>query len=40
MDCGSALAEAEVEYQDKVSHSIDVKFSVTPEDLNSAMLSI
>ncbi|MDB4254080.1 isoleucine--tRNA ligase [Gammaproteobacteria bacterium] len=36
MDCGSALAEAEVEYQDKVSHSIDVKFSVTPEDLNSA----
>ncbi|HIF9366517.1 TPA: isoleucine--tRNA ligase [Photobacterium damselae] len=25
-DCGSALAEAEVEYQDKVSLSIDVKF--------------
>ena len=27
-DCGSALAEAEVEYQDKVSKSIDVKFKV------------
>ena len=26
--CGSALAEAEVEYQDKVSPSIDVKFNV------------
>lgn len=27
MDCGSALAEAEVEYQDKKSVSIDVKFA-------------
>lgn len=27
MDCGSALAEAEVEYQDKKSIAIDVKFS-------------
>ena len=27
MDCGSALAEAEVEYQDKKSISIDVKFA-------------
>ena len=27
-DCGSALAEAEVEYQDKVSPAIDVKFVV------------
>ncbi|MEP0356590.1 isoleucine--tRNA ligase [Paraglaciecola sp.] len=27
-DCGSALAEAEVEYQDKNSPSIDVKFKV------------
>lgn len=27
-DCGSALAEAEVEYEDKVSPSIDVRFSV------------
>ncbi|MEI8635022.1 class I tRNA ligase family protein [Vibrio sp. PP-XX7] len=25
-DCGSALAEAEVEYKDKVSPSIDVRF--------------
>lgn len=30
-DCGSALAEAEVEYQDKVSPSIDVRFNVTDE---------
>jgi len=28
MDCRSALAEAEVEYMDKTSHSIDVKFKV------------
>jgi len=28
-DCGSALAEAEVEYQDKVSPAIDVKFEIT-----------
>ncbi|MEM9255471.1 MAG: isoleucine--tRNA ligase [Pseudomonadota bacterium] len=27
MDCGSALAEAEVEYQDKVSSAIDVAFA-------------
>ena len=27
--CASALAEAEVEYQDKVSPSIDVKFAIT-----------
>lgn len=26
LDCASALAEAEVEYMDKVSHSIDVRF--------------
>ncbi|MDO6838069.1 isoleucine--tRNA ligase [Paraglaciecola chathamensis] len=30
-DCGSALAEAEVEYQDKVSPSIDVRFNVADE---------
>ncbi|PSU46716.1 isoleucine--tRNA ligase [Photobacterium frigidiphilum] len=30
-DCGSALAEAEVEYQDKVSPSIDVKFKAVDE---------
>lgn len=30
-DCGSALAEAEVEYQDKWSYSIDVRFKVVDE---------
>ncbi|MBU2112276.1 MAG: isoleucine--tRNA ligase [Gammaproteobacteria bacterium] len=30
-DCGSALAEAEVEYQDKVSPAIDVRFAVVDE---------
>ena len=29
LDCRSALAEAEVEYQDKTSPAIDVRFSVT-----------
>jgi isoleucyl-tRNA synthetase len=28
MDCGSALAEAEVEYEEKQSHAIDVAFAV------------
>ncbi|MGE0115030.1 MAG: isoleucine--tRNA ligase [Steroidobacteraceae bacterium] len=28
MDCGSALAEAEVEYEDRTSPAIDVRFSV------------
>ncbi|MGF1548428.1 MAG: isoleucine--tRNA ligase [Thiotrichales bacterium] len=28
VDCGSALAEAEVEYEDKTSHAIDVRFEV------------
>jgi len=28
LDCGSALAEAEVEYQDKISTAIDVRFTV------------
>lgn len=32
MDCGSALAEAEVEYQDKKSSAIDVKFTVLDEE--------
>ena len=32
-DCGSALAEAEVEYQDKVSKSIDVLFEVSKSSL-------
>ncbi|WP_199609396.1 isoleucine--tRNA ligase [Flocculibacter collagenilyticus] len=30
-DCGSALAEAEVEYKDKVSPAIDVRFAVKDE---------
>ena len=34
-DCGSALAEAEVEYQDKVSKSIDVAFKVDEESIDS-----
>ncbi|ALB01922.1 isoleucine--tRNA ligase [Francisella persica ATCC VR-331] len=31
-DCGSALAEAEVEYADKVSLAIDVKFKIKDKD--------
>ncbi len=31
-DCGSALAEAEVEYQDKQSPAIDVRFSFVDQD--------
>jgi isoleucyl-tRNA synthetase len=31
-DCGSALAEAEVEYQDKDSFAIDVRFAVADEE--------
>ncbi|HEC13245.1 MAG TPA: isoleucine--tRNA ligase [Acidiferrobacteraceae bacterium] len=31
-DCGSALAEAEVEYQDKASPAIDVRFRVVDEE--------
>lgn len=32
-DCGSALAEAEVEYQDKVSPAIDVRFKVLDDSV-------
>ncbi len=32
IDCGSALAEAEVEYQDKTSPAIDVGFKVVDQD--------
>ncbi|HMK15198.1 MAG TPA: isoleucine--tRNA ligase, partial [Burkholderiales bacterium] len=32
IDCGSALAEAEVEYEDKVSDAIDVAFPVIDRD--------
>jgi isoleucyl-tRNA synthetase len=36
MNCGSALAEAEVEYQDKVSSAIDVKFMAADDSLAAA----
>ncbi len=36
-DCGSALAEAEVEYEDKVSDAIDVRFTLV--DADSALAS-
>ena len=32
LDCGSSLAEAEVEYQDKDSHSIYVKFAAVADE--------
>ncbi|MDR0439743.1 MAG: isoleucine--tRNA ligase [Candidatus Accumulibacter sp.] len=32
MDCGSALAEAEVDYKDKVSRAVDAAFAVRPQD--------
>ncbi len=38
-DCGSALAEAEVEYQDKNSPSIDVRFKVVNTDAVAACFS-
>ena len=38
-DCGSALAEAEVEYQDKNSPSIDVRFKVVDADAIAACFS-
>ncbi|MEZ5503946.1 MAG: isoleucine--tRNA ligase [Halioglobus sp.] len=38
MDCGSALAEAEVEYQDKRSQAIDVAFTaIDPAAFNAAL---
>ncbi|HSW69460.1 MAG TPA: isoleucine--tRNA ligase [Gammaproteobacteria bacterium] len=33
LDCGSALAEAEVEYADKTSPAIDVRFKVVDEEI-------
>jgi isoleucyl-tRNA synthetase len=35
-DCGSALAEAEVEYQDKQSHAIDVRFRAVDQQAFAA----
>lgn len=40
MDCASALAEAEVEYQDKNSHAIDVGFEVAQNDELAQRLAI
>ena len=41
IDCGSALAEAEVEYRDKVSPAIDVRFTVlNPEKFAVKNVSI
>ena len=39
LDCGSALAEAEVEYEDKTSQAIDVAFSVR-SDQNERLAQI
>ncbi|SMM98195.1 Isoleucyl-tRNA synthetase [uncultured Candidatus Thioglobus sp.] len=36
-ECGSALAEAEVEYQDKQSDAIDVKFKLTDESKSKVL---
>jgi isoleucyl-tRNA synthetase len=40
-DCGSALAEAEVEYEDKTSPAIDVRFTVLEEEaLNTRVRTV
>ncbi|KAA3642619.1 MAG: isoleucine--tRNA ligase, partial [Proteobacteria bacterium] len=36
-DCGSALAEAEIEYQDKASPAIDVAFTVVDKGINEVI---
>ena len=40
VDCGSALAEAEVEYEDKTSPTIDVGFKVTDSDTLNNIFNI
>ncbi|MBP8852686.1 MAG: isoleucine--tRNA ligase [Moraxellaceae bacterium] len=40
LDCGSALAEAEVEYEDKSSDAIDVAFPVTRNDILATAFGI
>jgi isoleucyl-tRNA synthetase len=40
LDCGSALAEAEVEYEDKTSDAIDVAFPVTRHDILAAAFGV
>ena len=39
-DCGSALAEAEVEYKDKVSPAIDVKFPMADSEAIAAAFGV
>ena len=39
-DCGSALAEAEIEYQDKVSPAIDVAYAVVDQDKLAAAFGV
>jgi isoleucyl-tRNA synthetase len=39
-DCGSALAEAEVEYQDKISPAIDVAFAIVDTEKASAAFGV
>lgn len=39
-DCGSALAEAEVEYQDKISPAIDVAFAIVDTEKVSAAFGV
>ncbi|MGL4895585.1 isoleucine--tRNA ligase [Shewanella sp.] len=39
-DCGSALAEAEVEYEDKTSPAIDVAFTATDSKAVAAMFGV
>src|SRR5690606_1637290 len=39
-DCGSALAEAEVEYQDKKSDAIDVAFAIEDADQLAAAFGL
>jgi isoleucyl-tRNA synthetase len=38
-DCGSALAEAEVEYQDKLDFAVDVAFACSDEDTPKLLLA-
>lgn len=40
MECGSALAEAEVEYENKTSPAIDVKFKVTDDAVLAASFQL
>ncbi|GIS74425.1 MAG: hypothetical protein CM1200mP12_01440 [Gammaproteobacteria bacterium] len=39
VDCGSALAEAEVEYEDKISSSIDFGFPIDNKTVSTIFLS-